>query len=231
MALWAIGDLHLSNQVDKPMDVFGTDWNDHQGQMQKHWDEKIGPDDTVLIPGDISWAMNLHEATADLAWIGERPGKKVMIRGNHDYWWSGISKVRSILPSNVYAIQNDAIHMDGLTICGTRGWLLPSHPKFTEHDDHIFRREVQRLQLSLEEAKKLGDPIVVMIHYPPANSLDDETPFTYLMDTYQVALCVYGHLHGSSHRFALNGTINNTKYQLVSCDYLQFAPMQMAFDS
>ena len=212
------------------MDIFGPDWNNHQEQIQNHWDANISFDDIVLIPGDISWAMTLSEVTADLTWISERPGKKVMIRGNHDYWWSGISKVRGMLPANMYVVQNDALRLNDITICGTRGWMLPSHPKFTEHDDHIYKREISRLQLSLEHAKKLGNPIITMIHYPPANSLEDETPFTKLMDDYHVSLCAYGHLHGSSHRFALNGTIHNTEYQLVSCDYLQFAPKQMAFD-
>jgi uncharacterized protein len=230
MALWAIGDLHLSNQVDKPMDIFGPEWNNHQKQIEEHWDKNISTDDIVLIPGDISWAMTLSEVTADLAWISERPGKKVMIRGNHDYWWSGISKVRGMLSTDMYAIQNDSLQLNDITICGTRGWLLPTHPKFTEHDDLIYRREIQRLQMSLENAKRLGGPIITMIHFPPANSLDDETLFTQLMDNYNVSLCVYGHLHGPSHRFALNGTIHNTRYQLVSCDYLQFAPKQMVFD-
>ncbi len=230
MALWAIGDLHLSNQVDKPMDIFGTDWSNHPKRIRDHWLKAIKENDIILIPGDISWAMTLTEAQSDLEWIGSLPGKKILIRGNHDYWWSGISKVRNILPKDVYAIQNDAVRVGSITICGTRGWLLPSNPKITNHDKQIYAREVQRLQLSLEAAKKMGDPVVAMIHYPPAASLEDTTPITNLLDKYHVKLCVYGHLHGSAHRFAMNGNKNDTRYQLVSSDYIQFSPMLLAFD-
>jgi len=229
MALYAIGDLHLAHDVDKPMNVFGHDWDDHPMQIRLAWENLVEPDDVVLIPGDISWAMTLPEAKQDLEWIGDLPGKKVLIRGNHDYWWSGISKVRQTLPDDVFAVQNDALRLNGYTICGTRGWLLPSHPKFSEHDEVIYRREIERLKLSLDAASKLGDPVIAMLHYPPTTNLQEDTPFTDLMEKYRVKACVYGHLHGLSHRFAFNGVKNGTLYALTSCDFLHFRPTQISF--
>ncbi|EPZ48881.1 metallophosphoesterase [Alicyclobacillus acidoterrestris] len=224
MALYAIGDLHLATTVNKPMDVFGDTWTNHTEQIRQHWTATISPSDTVLIPGDISWAMTLDEAAPDLQWVSELPGKKVMIRGNHDYWWSGIGKVRGILLEDMYAIQNDSLQLDSLTVAGTRGWVLPNHPSFSEEDEHILQREVHRLKLSLDHAAKHNHPIVCMLHYPPTGSDGEETVFTQVLESYGVQLCVYGHLHGASHRFAFNGTRNGTRYQLVSADYLQFKP-------
>ncbi|GEO25712.1 ser/threonine protein phosphatase [Alicyclobacillus acidoterrestris] len=227
MALYAIGDLHLATTVNKPMDVFGDTWTNHTEQIQQHWTATISPSDTVLIPGDISWAMTLDEAAPDLQWVSELPGKKVMIRGNHDYWWSGIGKVRGILLKDMYAIQNDSLPLDGLTIAGTRGWVLPNHPNFSEEDEHILQREIHRLKLSLDHAVKHNHPIVCMLHYPPTGGDGEETVFTQVLESYGVQLCVYGHLHGASHRFAFNGTRNGTRYQLVSADYLQFKPFAL----
>ncbi|GMA60713.1 metallophosphoesterase [Alicyclobacillus fastidiosus] len=166
MALYAIGDLHLANTVDKPMDVFGEAWKDHADKIREHWTSIVSPQDTVLIPGDISWAMTLDEVVPDIQWIHSLPGAKVMIRGNHDYWWTGIGKVRSLLPQQMYAIQNDSLSVGDVTVAGTRGWVLPSHPSFQDEDEHILQREVHRLKLSLDHAAKSGQPIICMLHYP-----------------------------------------------------------------
>lgn len=224
MALYALGDLHLSEAVNKPMDVFGPEWDHHTQRIQKQWAETVSPSDVVLLPGDISWAMTLDEAAPDLRFIGQLPGQKVMIRGNHDYWWSGISKVRNHLAVGHFAIQNDAIELGGYAVCGTRGWILPTHPKFMAEDRTIFERECMRFRMSLELAKKLGKPIIAMIHYPPCSNAGEPTPFTDLMSEYEVSLCVYGHLHGVAHRYAFEGTLDGVRYQLVSADYLKFRP-------
>jgi uncharacterized protein len=231
MALYALGDLHLGTAVDKPMNVFGEQWTDHPRRIAEKWTLKVTDEDTVLIPGDISWAMTLDEAKPDLTWIGQLPGQKILIRGNHDYWWSGIGKVRGILPAGTFALQNDSILIDGISIAGTRGWLLPSHPNFTEDDQHILDREVHRLRLSLESAAQSGENgsgrIVCMLHYPPLAPDGDETVFTKVLEEFDVELCLYGHLHGAAHRFAVNEEIRGVRYQLVSCDYLEFDPMRI----
>jgi uncharacterized protein len=228
MKVFAIGDLHLGEGVNKPMDIFGGNWDAHTDKIAQNWRSCISEEDLVLLPGDISWAMTLSEAQLDLAWIGQLPGQKVMIRGNHDYWWSGISKVRRILPDGLFAIQNDAILFQSITICGTRGWLLPTHPKFSVEDETIYLREIARLRLSLEAAKKIHiSPIIVMMHYPPLSVDGISTVFTDLFESYEVETCVYGHLHGTAARFGYNGIKNGVKYQLTSCDSLQFKPIEL----
>lgn len=227
MALFAIADLHLANSVNKPMDIFGDSWTNHAERIERNWREVVSPADTVLIPGDISWAMTLDQAKADTEWIGRLPGQKVMIRGNHDYWWSGISKVRSLLCSNTYAVQNDSLEMGGYSIAGTRGWLLPNHPNFGAEDGKIYQRELGRLRLSLETASKRNLPIICMLHYPPLSPDHTHSEFTELLEEFGVTQCLYGHLHGASHRFAVNGTINQVLYRLVSADYIQFCPVRL----
>lgn len=227
MALYALGDLHLSSAVDKPMDVFGPDWDHHTERMETAWRQTVSESDTVLLPGDISWAMALEDAQPDLDWIGRLPGTKVMIRGNHDYWWSGITKIRNRLSSGHFAVQNDALELGGIAICGSRGWVLPTHPKFSNQDQPIFARECIRFRMALEKAKQLGKPIVAMIHYPPCAGTGERTAFTEMMAEYGVSLCVYGHLHGAAHRFAYEGSLDGVQYRLVSADYLKFHPLQL----
>ncbi|GGJ10358.1 ser/threonine protein phosphatase [Alicyclobacillus cellulosilyticus] len=223
--LFAIADLHLSHGTDKPMDVFGDHWSHHTDRIARAWRAKVSAADTVLLPGDLSWAMTLAEAAEDLAWIGRLPGKKVILRGNHDYWWGGIGKVRRALPPDVYAIQNDALLAESFAICGTRGWLLPSHPRFTEEDMAIYRREGERLRLSLQQAKRLGRPLIAMMHFPPCGPEGEETLFTQLLEAFGVKVCVYGHLHGPAHRYRFEGWLRGVWYQLVSADYVQFEPV------
>lgn len=225
---FALGDLHLSHSVEKPMDVFGDLWKNHAERVHDNWLKIVSADDYVLVPGDISWAMTLDEATADLEWLSRLPGRQVMIRGNHDYWWSGIGRVRNHLFENQIAIQNDAFEAGGYAVCGSRGWLLPSHPKFTEHDEAIYRRELERLRLSLEAAQQMNLPIVAMVHYPPCSQNDMDTAVTHLLESYSVHMCVYGHLHGLAHRFAFEGEKNGVEYRLVSADYVGFSPVPLS---
>ena len=228
--IYAIGDLHLSETSDKPMDVFGDAWTNHHLRIAKNWAQRVTPEDTVLLPGDLSWAMTLQEAALDLQFIARLPGKKVMIRGNHDYWWSGISKVRSQLPHDLFAIQNDSLSLGGVVICGTRGWMLPSHPQFGEDDGRLLAREAERLRMSLRHADQTGLPKICMIHYPPLGPDGESTVFTDLLETFGVSVCVYGHLHGHTHRFAFSGVKGGVRYQLTSADYIHFDPVIVSLD-
>ena len=227
MAVFAIADLHLGHSVNKPMGVFGPDWHNHEQTIQANWTSRVGPEDLVLLPGDISWAMTLAEVKEDLAYIGQLPGTKVMIRGNHDYWWSGIGKVRQNLPASLYALQNDAVTFEGITLCGSRGWILPAHPRFKEEDATIFAREISRLKMSLESAATYGNPLIAMMHYPPLGSEGLTTPFTELLTSFGVQTCVYGHLHGPAHRYGFEGMLDGVNYVLVSADFIQFSPLMI----
>ncbi len=170
MRLFAIGDLHLPGGDDKPMDVFGPQWDRHFLRIQENWQKLVEDEDTVLIPGDISWAMQLEDARADLEAIGSLPGRKVICKGNHDYWWNSISRVRSILPPSITAIQHSAADLGEATVCGTRGWLIPTkEAPLDAQNEKIFLREAERLRLALDAAKNIagGRPLIVMMHYPP----------------------------------------------------------------
>lgn len=226
MALYAIGDLHLSFTSDKPMDIFG--WENHTEKVKDLWLEYIREEDTVLIPGDISWALRLEDALTDLGWLADLPGKKILVKGNHDYWWQGISKLNTLY-SNMFFLQNTYYLYDEYAICGTRGWLCPNSVNFTKHDEKIYLREVNRLKSSLEQAKRGGNnKIIAMMHYPPTNEKYDPSGFTDLFEKYEVEKVVYAHLHGKNYyQMGFQGMRNNVEYSLVSCDYLQFKPLKI----
>lgn len=232
MNLFAIGDLHLAGGQDKPMAVFGPRWDRHFEKISQRWREQVAEEDVVLIPGDISWAMTLSDAVADLRAIGELPGRKVLIRGNHDYWWSGIGKVRSALPPGMTALQQDAADMGDFVVCGTRGWMIPSEEAaLGEQDEKIYRRELARLDLALDAAKRVGGrkPIVVMLHYPPLYKSTLRSGFTERMEAAGVRLCVYGHLHGIGIAAGFSGEQGGVRYELTSCDSQGFAPRNINF--
>ena len=222
MKVFAISDLHLEGGDDKPMSVFGSQWEGHFEKISADWQKKVGPEDLVLIPGDISWAMQLEHALPDLRMIAELPGRKVLLRGNHDYWWPGISRLRSALPDGMYAIQNDALQFDGFTIAGSRGWILPG-PGVSAEDDRIYERELARLGLSLDQARRLGGDLLVMTHYPPVGENGIQTQVSQMIIRAGARYCVYGHLHGASGKSAFNGSLDGTEFMCVSCDQLGFA--------
>lgn len=228
MAVYAIGDLHMPGHQEKPMNVFGDHWDRHFDVIRENWLKSIRPDDVVLIPGDISWAMQLDDVRDDLNEIASLPGKKLLLRGNHDYWWSSIGKVRSLLGENMHAIQNDAVEAGGIVFCGTRGWNtpLPGQP-FSEQDDKIFQRELLRLEMSLQAAVKFQLPIVVMMHFPPLYKDVLSTGFTDILERYPVDTVVYGHLHGAGIKIAFEGERRGIQYHLVSCDALHFSPKKI----
>ena len=224
MKIYAISDLHLSINNPKPMDIFGPVWDNYLQDIESDWASKVGQDDIVLIPGDISWAMKFEDSLADLDYIGRFSGKKILLRGNHDYWWKSISVLREHLPMGMYAVQNDAIRFDGVVICGTRGWTVPEQDHKTEQDKKIFDREVIRLQLSLDNAKQKmqpGDKLVCMMHYPPYNSRYEQSEFTRLLEEYGVDVCVFGHIHSYNKAQKLTHEMNGIKYYLTSCDLVR----------
>ncbi len=222
MHIFAIGDLHLSGAIPKPMSIFGNRWEDHWEKIKRDWQDRVGPEDIVLVPGDISWAMTLEQAEVDLSQIALLPGRKILIRGNHDYWWSSISKVRRILPSSISVLQNDHLYMDEFVFCGTRGWQAPGTKNSTEHDQKIYARELIRLKLSLESIQVHKDRLIVLLHYPPFDEKGRDTPITELLRIYKPMHVVFGHLHGESAQGAIEGVLNDTHYHLTSCDYLDF---------
>ena len=229
--IFAIGDLHLSLSVEnKAMDVFGPGWANHVARLKEGWQDTVGEEDLVLVPGDISWGLRLEEALADLEFIHGLKGTKVLLRGNHDYWWTGYSKVKSVLPPSVKAVQNDALLWNGVIVGGTRGWNTPLSPDFSEGKDRkIFEREKLRLGLSLRAMDDMAGRLrVVMLHYPPFNEKGEPTDFADLIRSHGVDHAVYGHLHGRSCQGSFEGDYEGTTYHLVSADHLQFVPRLIA---
>lgn len=220
--VYAISDLHLCISGAKPMEIFGKKWDNYLDKIKTDWQGKVNDDDIVLIAGDISWAMKLEEAEKDLAFFSCLRGKKVIIRGNHDYWWQSISKVRDALPKGVYAIQNDAIKIDNFIFAGTRGWTVPEKTFQTEEDKKIYDRELIRLEMALKSAqslKKGDEEIIALIHYPPFNSKLQESDFTNLFTKYDVKKVVFGHLHGQYNNKTIN-IVDSVTYYLTSCDQI-----------
>lgn len=227
MALYAISDLHLAFTTDKPMDIFGAKWLKHDEKIKENWIKKITDEDTVLIAGDISWSMRSDESKVDLDWIDALPGKKIISKGNHDYWWGGISKLNRMY-ENTKFLQNNFYTYEDYAICGSRGWILEGSDRFTEKDKKIFDREIIRLKLSLDKAKEAGyENIVVMIHYPPMNEKRENSAFTNLFKEYGVKKVIYGHLHGPSLANVLNGEHEGIEYLMTSCDFLDFDPKRI----
>lgn len=227
MRLFAIGDLHLAKSGDKPMDIFSSAWKDHAVRICENWAKTVLPDDVVLVPGDLSWAMKLNEAYDDLSDIMRLPGKKVFTRGNHDYWWNSISRVRDKFAcfKDAYFLQNDSVTIDGIAFAGTRGWLCPQSSEFRKDtDEPIYKRELLRLELSLQRSEA-GLPKVVLLHYPPVIDEQTSTGFTELLEKYHVSNVVYGHLHGYSANGAFEGVRNGVTYKLCSADHVNFSPV------
>lgn len=223
MKIYAISDLHLTNTENKPMDIFGASWLGHWDKIKLDWASKVGDDDIVLICGDISWAMTINNAIVDLEEIDKLSGKKIIIRGNHDYWWSSYKKLSELPLKTITFIQNNAIKINNYIFCGTRGWTVPENEKQTTEDKRIFDREIIRLKMTLDDAKKLqtnNETIVVLLHYPPFNSRLENSALTDLIALYDIEKVIYGHLHGGSGRFKAIVNKGITNYYLTSCDFL-----------
>jgi predicted phosphohydrolase len=231
MRVFAIGDLHLEGGSGKTMDRFGENWIGHDRKIFDAW-ERIGRDDDLLIlAGDITWATKLQQAVPDLERIGRMKGQKVMIKGNHDYWWDSGKKLAQVLHPSVKPLQNEFFVTGEVAVAGTRGWVCPNDTWFHEQDEKIYTREVGRLRLALESLKQSGESyrfLLVALHYPPANDKQEPSGFTELMDEYSVDACVYGHLHGESIKNGLAGRHSGTMYYQVSADNVDFAPVEIA---
>ena len=229
MKIWAISDPHFSFGCDKPMDIFGSAWENHIENFFKNWNALVSDDDIVLVAGDISWAMKLEEAKVDLDKLGELKGTKIIIKGNHEYWWKSISSVRSILPDSVKALQNDSLKIGKFIFCGTRGWNAKEPNKeWTENDEKIYAREQERLKLtlrSMQVQREEGDTVIAMIHFPPFNSKLEDSGFTKLFEEYKVDIVVYGHIHESNARNVRKLAKNGVEYYLTSCDFLEMKPL------
>lgn len=223
MNLYAIGDLHFSTSVNKPMDVFGKNWIGHEEKLIEDWKEKVSDEDLVLVLGDTSWGINLDEARSDLDIIDNLPGKKIFIKGNHDYWWTTVTALNKQY-DNMSFLQTNFYEYKDYAICGGRGWICPNDFKFDENDAKIYKREENRIRISLEAAKKKGHTkFIVITHYPPTNDKLEESLFTKLYEEYKVEKVIYGHLHGKeSFKMGLRGVRNGIEYILASCDYTDF---------
>lgn len=221
MNIYAIGDLHLSYSTpEKSMEKFG--WTNYQNRIFDDWSEKVKDNDIVLIVGDISWATRTEEAFIDLEKIASMKGKKILIKGNHDYWWQSISKIKNY-NEDMFFMQNDIYELDEYVICGARGWLCPNKLKFDEQDKKLYERESIRLKVSLELAKSTKKKIILLLHFPPTNDEMEESNFTRLIEEYNVEKVIYGHLHGfESFSTSYDGMVRGTDYTLVSADYLDF---------
>lgn len=228
MSLFAISDLHLPCDESKRMDVFGENWKDHFEKIKASWYKSVNQDDIVLIPGDLSWAMSIEDAVPHLKMISDLPGKKVLLRGNHDYWWTSLTKVRSAVSGDTYVIQNNSVCLGEYIICGTRGWIMPGDPNFDEDKDRqIYERELIRLGLTLKSAEKLLEKrrkLIVMMHFPPAYPNGKCTGFSNLIADSGASAVVYGHLHGKQYNSDKypKFTFDGIPYYLVSCDTNDF---------
>lgn len=224
MALYAIGDLHLCLGAPKPMDVFGGNWVGYMDKLKAGL-SVIGPEDTTVLLGDLSWALDLREARADFAWIDAIPGRKIILKGNHDYWWTTAAKFYRFCDENgfsrQYILNNNHYEYGGVAICGTRGWFFEEE-RSGEHDEKVFRRELIRLEASLKSAGEL--PKLVFLHYPPRYKGYECREILDLLEKYGVRRCFYGHLHGASHKLAMEGIWEGVEYRLTSADKLDFKP-------
>lgn len=227
--IFAISDLHLPGGHDKSMDVFGDHWQGHFDKIKQDWITRVRPQDVVLLSGDISWAMRLGDAIADLQEIGSLPGHKVMIKGNHDYWWSSLSRVRESLAGGFHALQNDALVLQDMVFCGSRGWSAPSGEEDNSEDQRIYSRELIRLELSLQRAHSLRDGrrLVVLCHFPPLFSRGEDSPVSELLERYSADDVVYGHLHGPACGTSFVGTKGGIRYHLASCDCVGFKLVEL----
>lgn len=224
LKVFAISDLHLSFSGDKPMDIFGKAWENYIDKIIENWNNLVSDEDIVLLAGDLSWAMTLENALIDIDFLKNLKGYKVIIRGNHDYWWKSISRIRENFPHKFYAVQNDCIRIEKYLICGTRGWTCPDGDNLTSDDKKIYLREAERLKLSfkqVERMRKQDDTIICMMHYPPFNTKHEPSDYTDIISQNNVDFVIYGHLHGKDCRADKIVKISGIPYYLTSCDLVE----------
>ena len=232
MSIYAIADLHLSFNNPKPMDIFGYNWENHTEKIKENWINTVNEEDTVLIPGDFSWETYIEDTYKDFVYLNSLPGKKILLKGNHDYWWTTLTNIRNYLKENNFntidILFNNSYEIENYLIAGTRGW---DYSKIS--DRKIIEREINRLELSLKHAKCINPKkeIIVCMHYPPISrnyiNNEFEQKIINLLKQYNVKKCIYGHLHGTSHALAINDEKEGIKFQLVSADYLNFKLLKL----
>lgn len=253
MAIWALADLHLSFGVpDKKMDVFGEKWVDHPQQIEEHWRAVIGEDDLVLLPGDISWAMRLPDVIPDLEWIDKLPGTKVILRGNHDYWWGSLSKMQKLAPSSIHFIHNTVFNWENVSVGGSRLWdnpafgfgevikiipnpisAVPGAPpgkdaeEWAAKQERIFQRELGRLEHSLKQMDPDAEHRIAMTHYPPVSLEMEESEASAILKRYDVDICVFGHLHNVTEGMELFGERDGIRYIFTAADHVHFRPVRV----
>jgi predicted phosphohydrolase len=211
------------------MDVFGEHWRDHAQRIFAACRERVGPDDLLIVAGDISWAMRLDEALPDLEDIGALPGKKLLLKGNHDFWWQSRAKIEHAVDPSIALLQNDSYVFGDVAIAGGRGWTLPGDEMYTPDDEKIYLRELERLRLSFESlAGKTYSHLLAALHYPPINSRHEDSEVSAMLERYRVEVCIYGHLHGDGIAAGVTGVRNGIRYQLLSADSVGFAPVEVA---
>ncbi len=242
MSVFAIADLHLSlaPDVDKPMDIYGYRWHDHVARLENNWKQMISADDTVIIAGDISWALKMDDAKYDLDWIAALPGKKLIFKGNHDLWWNGITKLNKMYDNTTF-VQNDCFATEDFVICGTRGWLTPDNDDFKEEDNKVYNRELLRMKSSLEGGRKYIEKLkenttetenlpelVAVLHFPPVSKSASFSGFQQLFEDYGIKQVFYGHVHGEDgFKNAIRGNYHGVEYNLISLDFLNCKPLQL----
>lgn len=233
MSIYTIGDLHLSFKNPKPMNIFGENWKNHEEKIQKDWISKVKEEDTVIHPGDFSWGIKLEDTIPDFEYLKKLPGKKILLKGNHEYWWTTITNMKKFLIENDFKnidfIQNNSIVVENKIICGTRGWSLNNIE--TENSKKILAREAIRLELSIKDAmsknEKEEKEIIVFMHYPPITKQELNTDFFKLLKKYKIKRCYYAHLHGKSLEDAVQGDIEGIEFKVVSADGLDFKLLEI----
>lgn len=225
MALYTISDLHLPLGIDKPMNIFGSAWDNYVERLADNWQSTVGENDMVVLPGDFSWATYLEQSIADFEFLNKLNGKKILSKGNHDYWWSTMNKLKKFVEQqsfkNIEFMQNNSFRYENTAICGSRGWIHPQWDGFGKDDRKIYDREVIRAELALKSAGECDD-IIFFSHYPIRSSKLEQNEMTELMKQYNVRDIVYGHLHGAAHKYAVTGEHDGIYYHFVSADYLKF---------
>lgn len=224
MSIFVIGDTHLSFSCDKPMDIFGG-WQDYVVRLEKNWRAVISEEDTVVIPGDISWAMSLEGAEKDFAFLHSLPGKKLIMKGNHDYWWTTKKKMDTFLAlkgfDSIEILHNNAYKVGDFVLCGSRGWFYDAQ---TGNDKKVISREAGRLEMSISEAEKLGGEIICFLHYPPVMNGDKCEEIMEVLVKHKIKRCYFGHLHGSFSSFINSVVVDDVRFSLISADFLEFCP-------
>ncbi|MCL2068446.1 MAG: metallophosphoesterase [Oscillospiraceae bacterium] len=227
MSIFVIGDLHLSRGADKPMDIF-PGWENYEERLCANWRRRVRENDTVVLLGDTSWAMTPEQAIPDFIWIDKLPGKKILLKGNHDYWWGSVSSMNKMLVKNgigtVSFLHNNSFMVDTMNLCGSRGWLFETGK---EHDGKIIRREAMRIEASLKSVRDQSLPTVLLLHYPPVYAGQEIPEFFELMRSYGISRCYYGHIHGAGSRNAVQGIYRGVKLRLASADHIGFEPLMI----